>query len=129
MAYNHAVVWLDHTEARVIHLDETAHEAHHVRSPHGKEHLHHKAGSVGAGHAGAHADFFDLVVKAVGGAQELLVVGPASAKNEFVKHATGRDARFAQRILGVENMDHPSENQLVAHARKYFLAADRMRPL
>ena len=127
MAYTHAVVWLDHTEARVIHLDETTHEGHHVKSPHGKEHLHHKRGSVGAGNASEHADFFGLVVKALGDTAEILVVGPASAKNEFVKHATAHDARFAKRVLGVENMDHPSENQLVAHARKFFVAADRMR--
>ena len=129
MAYTHAIVWMDHTEARVIHLDEANHEAHHVKSPHGKEHLHHKRGSVGDGNASAHADFFGLIVKALGGAQEILVVGPASAKNEFVKHAGAHDAQFAKRVIAVENMDHPSENQLVAHARKYFVAADRMRPL
>jgi hypothetical protein len=31
-------------------------------------------------------------------------------------------------IVGVETVDHPSDAQLVAYARKYFIAADRMQP-
>lgn len=127
MAYSHAVVWLDHTDAHVIHLDESTHAAQHVRSPHGKEHLHHKHGVVGSGHATAHGDFYDLVMRALGESGEILVCGPASAKQEFVKHAGTRNAAFAKRILGTETLDHPSEGQIVAFARKYFLAADRMR--
>jgi hypothetical protein len=29
-------------------------------------------------------------------------------------------------VAGVETVDHPSDAALVAHARKYFKAADRM---
>ena len=31
-------------------------------------------------------------------------------------------------IVGVETVDHPSDPQLVAHAKNYFMAADRMWP-
>jgi hypothetical protein len=31
-------------------------------------------------------------------------------------------------IIGVETVDHPSDAQLVANARKYFKATDRMQP-
>jgi hypothetical protein len=31
-------------------------------------------------------------------------------------------------IVGVETVDHPSDGQLVAHARHYFKAEDRMLP-
>jgi hypothetical protein len=31
------------------------------------------------------------------------------------------------KIVGVETVDHPTDGQLVAHARRYFHAADRMR--
>ena len=31
-------------------------------------------------------------------------------------------------IVGVETVDHPSDAQLVAHAKKYLVAADRMQP-
>jgi hypothetical protein len=31
-------------------------------------------------------------------------------------------------IVAVETVDHPSDGQLVAHARKHFDATDRMQP-
>jgi hypothetical protein len=31
-------------------------------------------------------------------------------------------------IVGVETIDHPSDRELVAHARRYFKAEDRMLP-
>jgi hypothetical protein len=31
-----------------------------------------------------------------------------------------------KKIVGVETVDHPSDGQLVAHARHYFKADDRM---
>lgn len=129
MSYTHAVVWMDHAEALVVHLDETNHSTKHVRSPHGKEHQHHKHGAVGAGRAGVHKDYLQAVAAAVHDAPEILVVGPASAKLEFFRHVSSHDAPLAKRILGVETVDHPSEGQLIAYARKYFIAADRMRPL
>ena len=33
-----------------------------------------------------------------------------------------------QKIVGVETVDHPSDAQLVAYARQYFKAEDRMLP-
>ena len=32
----------------------------------------------------------------------------------------------AEKVVGVETVDHPSDGQLVAYARKYFVAKDRM---
>ena len=32
------------------------------------------------------------------------------------------------RVVGVESADHPTDGVLLDHARRYFLAADRMRP-
>ena len=33
---------------------------------------------------------------------------------------------LVEKIIGVETVDHPTDNQLVAHARRYFRAADKM---
>ena len=59
---------------------------------------------------------------------EELVAGPRQAKGELVKHLEAHDPAWRQKIVGTETVDHPSDNQLVAHARKYFRIADRMRP-
>jgi hypothetical protein len=56
----------------------------------------------------------------------ILITGPANAKSELVKHIEQHDPTRKQLIAGVETVDHPSDGALVAHARKYFQAADRM---
>jgi hypothetical protein len=48
-------------------------------------------------------------------------------KTELVKHIHHHDPKLMNVIVGVETVDHPSDAQLVAYARKYFNAADRMQ--
>lgn len=55
-------------------------------------------------------------------------MGPGSAKLELVKHVNNHDKTLSDHIVGVETADHPTDNQIVAHARTYFKAADAMRP-
>ena len=65
---------------------------------------------------------------AVQGVPEILVVGPGQAKLEFIKYVHDAAPDRADHIVGVETLDHPTDNQIVAHARTYFLKADRMLP-
>ena len=55
-----------------------------------------------------------------------LITGPASAKNELASYIRQENPDLAQRISGVEAMDHPTDGALVAFARKFFKADDRM---
>jgi hypothetical protein len=43
-------------------------------------------------------------------------------------HISQHDPGLMRIIVGVETVDHPSNGQLVAHARHYFKAEDRMLP-
>lgn len=107
----HAVVWVDHQEAKIIHLN-----AEENGTP---EHVKH------ASHDTPQA-FYHKVAEHLKTSQEILVLGPGMAKGEFVKHLEAHDPAIAKAILGVEAADHPSEGQLVAEARKFFRAKDRM---
>jgi hypothetical protein len=128
MSHYHAVVWIDHHEARVFHLSPTDVEPL-VLHPHDPtHHIHHKAGVIGSGHAHENQTFFHQVTTAIAGAGEVLITGPANAKTELVKHIHRHDPRLMDHIVGVETVDHPSDAALVAHARHYFRAADRMLP-
>jgi hypothetical protein len=57
----------------------------------------------------------------------VLITGPANAKSQLVKHIDKHDPRLMKLIAGVETVDHPSDAELVAHARHYLKAADRMQ--
>lgn len=126
MSHFHAVVWLDHTEAHVMHIGREDVEKFTAHASDKHPHLHHKRGATGSGHRAEDATYFDAIVKLLGGAQEILLVGPGSAKLEFVKHLHKHHADMVGRVLGVESADHPTDAQVVAHARKYFAAKDRM---
>jgi hypothetical protein len=126
--HNHAIIWIDHHEARIFHFDriEADRQVLHPHNPH--THIHHKANSVGSGHAAEDQAFFHEVALAVGGAAAVLVTGPANAKTEFVKHLHRHDPQMVEKIVAVETVDHPTDGALLDYARRYFKAADLMSP-
>ena len=124
----HAVIWIDHREARVFHLNRDNFEGVVFRPDHPTRHIHHKAGSIGSGHASEDQNYLHAAAESIADAGEVLIVGPANAKIELLKHIHHHEPRLMNIVVGVETVDHPSDGQLVAYARKYFRAADRMQP-
>ena len=57
---------------------------------------------------------------ALEGIPEVLVTGSHTSIADFRHYADKHRAQTALRITGYEVVDHPTENQLVAMARKYF---------
>lgn len=128
MQHYHAVVWIDHKEARIYFFDQESFDEVDVvsKSPH--YNLHHKAGSVSGKRAPEDQSFFHETVTALRPAKEWLITGPGSAKLELMKHIDRHDPEMTDHVVGIETADHPTDNQIVAHARTFFKAADRMRP-
>ena len=126
--HHHAVVWIDHREARVFHFSPTDVEKLVLHPDNPTKHIHHKANSIGSGHAAEDHAFLHAVAQSVADVGAILVTGPANAKTALVKHIGEHDPQLAKKIVGVESVDHPSDAQLVAHARKYFKVEDRMLP-
>lgn len=126
MSHFHAVVWLDHSEAHVQHFTREDVEKKLV---HGKahRHLHQKRGAVTDGRAPEDQAYYGKVAAALGGAGEILVIGPGSAKTEFVKFLEGHAPALHKLVVAVETVDHPTDGQVLAYARKHFRAIDRMR--
>src|SRR6202040_2252507 len=124
----HAAIWIDHREARVFHFSPTDVETLVLHPDHPTRHIHHKANSIGSGHASTSPDYLQEVAESVADAGAVLITGPANAKTELVEHIRVHDPQLTKLIVGVETVDHPSDPQLVAHAKKYFMAADRLGP-
>jgi stalled ribosome rescue protein Dom34 len=127
-AHYHAIVWIDHREAKIFQFNATEADRLVVRPHDPTRHLHHKANSIGSGNAPLDHEFFESVADAILDMKEILITGPASAKSELVAHITRHHADLARCIVGVETIDHPSDGALIAIARIYFKAEDRMRP-
>jgi stalled ribosome rescue protein Dom34 len=119
MSLFHAVVLIDHTQAQVLQFD-----AEHVQSSRIKTHQHYTK-QHGSEVRSEH-EFFGHVCDALEGIAEVLVTGTKTALADFRHYAEKHRAATAQRIVGYEIVDHPSQHQLVALARQYFLRHDRM---
>ncbi len=52
------------------------------------------------------------------------MVGPSTAKLEFIKYLHSHVAELIPQIVGVETVDHPERWSVVAYAKKYFKAHD-----
>ena len=126
MSHYHAVVWLDHSEAHVFHFSPDEVEKFNAHSSRPRSHQHHKRGAVGSGHAQEDHAYYHHIGELLKGAHEILVVGPAKAKLELIKHIHKHHNELVDKVVGVETLDHPTDGQLVAYARKYFHAKDRM---
>ena len=122
----HAVIWIDHKEARIFHVHPDRVDDATVLAPQHHMHRHPK----GQGEAREHPDdahrFFVEVARTIGDVDALLIVGPSSAKLEFFKDVQEHERRLAQHVVGIESADHPTDGEIVTRAKSYFKASDRM---
>jgi len=99
----HAVIWIDHHEARVFHFNPTDVERLILHPDHPTRHIHHKANSIGSGHASEDHDYLHAAAESIADAGAVLITGPANAKTELVKHIHHHDPQLMNVIVGVEN--------------------------
>ncbi|HLL27544.1 MAG TPA: translational machinery protein [Xanthobacteraceae bacterium] len=126
-AHYHMAVWIDHHEARVFGLNAERYDRVLVRPRNAAEHLHHKANTTGSGRTPEDQEFYRDVAKAIASAGAVLVMGPASAKTEFLKHLEKHEPNLLPKIAGVEGADHMTDGEVVARARKHF-GPEHMQP-
>jgi stalled ribosome rescue protein Dom34 len=120
MSHFHAIVWIDHSNARIFHIGLSGEDELVLHSHMPTRHLHHKANSIGSGHVGFDKEFLAQVMNAVSDAGEILIIGPAGAKTELAKFIGRTDSKIADRIVAVETADHPTDHEIVAYAKQYF---------
>jgi stalled ribosome rescue protein Dom34 len=115
----HAIVFIDHQNATVLQFDAEHVQAQKVKasSRHTKQH----GGQVRTEH-----EFFSHVCDALEGIKEVLAVGPHTGLADFQHYVRKHRGGIAKSIVDYQSVDHPTEKQLVALARDFFLKYDRM---
>lgn len=122
----HACVWIDHREAKVFGIGPEDAERAAITSREPRHHIHRKADHLDLGSEPTDRGFLAEVAQTLKHAQAILIAGPGRARSELAGYLNEHFPAIGKRIWGVEPMDHPSDGQLLAAARKYFRAADRM---
>ena len=118
MSLYHAVAFVDHQSAEVLQF-----VSEHVVERKVHEHLK----FTRQHHSGVRTEheFFGHVCDALDGIAEVLVVGGHTGLADFRHYVDKHRPLVAPRIVGYEVVDHPTENQLVALARKHFVKYDQ----
>lgn len=117
MTLFHAVVWLDHHTAQILQFDAEQVQVQKVQA-----HTH-DTGQHGSRVRSEH-EFFGEVCDELAGIQAVLVTGSQTPQSDFRRYLDKHRPAVARQVVGWETVDHPSEAQLVALARKYFLKRD-----
>lgn len=120
-------VWMDHREAIVVVVGAGGVDIHYVES--NVEKSHRLAGGSRAETPWGPQDiasehrieerrmhqmvrYFDRLVKMIGAAEQLFIMGPGEGKGEFARHLQ-QIHELKGRIAGVESRDKMTENQIV----------------
>jgi stalled ribosome rescue protein Dom34 len=119
----HAVVWIDHKQARIFHFNVEDADRTVIRPDHAVRDM---MKSTGREMTQDRA-FFEDVARAIADAGAILIMGPGTEKDAFAKFVAEKHPAIATHIEGVEKADHPTDGELLAAARRYVKAADRMR--
>lgn len=116
------VLWLDSEKAQLFHLTTKGIVKSHLEKhqiDHHTHDKHHNHGDPGLEH------FFHHVAELLKDATEILLLGPGLAKNHFKTHLERHHHEaLGKKIIGIENSDHPTDNQILAIARKFFQKYD-----
>ena len=122
MQAKHVVVWLDHSEAHIFAFNrDVAEHAVIVFAPHDD------SGNFCSYQATAeYQEYFEHILDKIRNIPEWLVVGPSNAKLAFAKHLNLHHENLLDHLIGIETVDHPTDGQLLAYAKKYFLVANRL---
>lgn len=125
MNTHHLAIWMDHNEARILRLavEGSSYEVEHVGD--GSHHTHPR--KVDGNREPVDARFLAAIQARIGQADEVLLCGPAGAKDELLRHVERHQPRFFERIVAVEKADRMSDGELADHARRVFAKVDRMR--
>ena len=119
------VLWIDSREAKIFELVPSDVKKMHMKS-HGHKHHTHPHGKQEAGqHHPDSEKFFKEVAETISTAKQVLVMGPGEGKVHFKayveKHFKGTLAKV---LVGMETVDHPTENQILEKARSFFKEYD-----
>jgi hypothetical protein len=118
MSLYHSVAFVDHQSADVLQFDSEQVVAQKVHQ-HLKFTREHHSG-VRTEH-----EFFGRVCDALEGIAEVLVTGGHTGLADFRHYVDKHRPLTAACIVGYQVVDHPTENQLVALARKHFIKFDQ----
>lgn len=110
------IIWMDSEKAQVFGLNTKGIEKSNLKKSGGS---HHSGDSDNINDEQLKHFYHDLSSK-VSDAEQLLIMGPGASKTHFKTYLDDHAAGLSKNVVGVENSDHPSDNQILEASKDFF---------
>ena len=120
------VVWIDRENAKLFQLSSDRMERMSPLAARHQDHHTHRTDAFDYKHR-ENAFFLDVIqhfqtaaASAPSIMPKILIVGPGVAKHHFLNYMNEHHPVSAKKVVGCEAVDHPTDAQIAALARKFF---------
>jgi len=110
-------VWIDRSHAKLFEFSNEKMERRAIQGRHTDHHTH---AQDSLDHKHQEWAFFKEVADQMSNADHVLVLGPGVAKHHFCNYLVEHVPALARKLVGCETVDHPTDNQIAALAKKFF---------
>jgi hypothetical protein len=114
-------IWIDRKQARIVQVHRDRTEGAAFGESDGED-LHRKPRTPdGGGHERRDTKrFFARVTDSIQKAEQILLLGPSTAKLDFARYLRKHEHALERKIVGIETMAQPTDGQLHAFTQEYF---------
>ena len=112
-----SVIWIDQDIAKVFQISDEKMERKTFQA---HQALHHTHSLDHKDQARKETPFFTEVSTAIGASDQILILGPGMAKHHFQNFLIEHSPLKGKKIVGCETVDHPTDAQIAALAKKFF---------
>jgi stalled ribosome rescue protein Dom34 len=118
---HHAVVWIDHSGAKVFRFSGDEDTEVDVHSHTSLQRLHHRSTGWEAGDiAPENTEFYQRIMGALDSTGGIVITGPGYEKVKFQAFLDHFRPQLAARVCALETLEHPGAEELLALGRRYF---------
>lgn len=119
--FHHAVVWIDHSGAKVFRFSGQEETEVDVHSHTSLQRLHHRStGWEAGGNQPENTEFYQRIMGALDSTGAIVITGPGYEKVKFQAFLDHFRPRVAARVCALETLEHPAAEALLALGRRYF---------
>jgi len=124
MAFDQVVVWVDRAHAYVRRFDRERVRAEVIRTC--ASEMSNDAQLRDRRQPSGTERYFSDIAEVLKDARAILIVGPGFERLDLLTYLRRHAPEVAQRIVALEPVDHPSEEEMVPWARKHFAGGEVM---
>ena len=111
------VIWIDREHAKLFQFSEEKMERKNLEARHTDHHTH-RLDQLDVKRQ--EHEFYSEIATHFPESERILIVGPGVAKHHYQTFLTEHFPALAKKVAGCETLDHPTDPQIAALARKFF---------